>query len=139
MTPLLSRAVEWGSAERRSQDFAYLYGMDLVATGTTLGADGYVSAASNAFPEVAVAAWDAARAGDLAAAARHEARFLRLGSALTIGPMHACLEAACRHRGFLDSMQPAPLKALDPEVAARVVALIDEIGVLPDLGDREIN
>ena len=132
VTPLLSRVVEWSASDRRSQEFAYLYGTDMIATGTNLGADGYVSATSNAFPEVAVAAWEAARAGDLEAAARHETRFLRLASALTIAPMHACLEAACRHRGFLDSMQPAPLRPLEPEEAARVAALIDAIGVLPD-------
>jgi 4-hydroxy-tetrahydrodipicolinate synthase len=47
------------------------------------------------------------------------------------GPNLACLEAACRHRGLLKRMLPAPLRALDPETAQRVVAVLESVGVVP--------
>jgi 4-hydroxy-tetrahydrodipicolinate synthase len=46
--------------------------------------------------------------------------------------MLACLEAACRHRGLLERMLPAPMASLDEPTARRVVHAIDEAGFLPE-------
>lgn len=132
VTSDLDRSIEWTPEERRSQDFAYLYGSDLIGPSTDLGADGFVSALSNALPELAVAIWEAARADDLGRAARLQSQFSRLGRAMSFGPMHACLDAACRHRGLLETMLPRPLRPLDPDAAARVIAVFEEVGVLPE-------
>ena len=91
-----------------------------MAISTELGADGFVSALSNPLPELTVAIWDAARADDAERAFRLQSQFTRLARATGFGPMHACLEAMCRHRGLLDRMLPPPLRSLDPEAARRV-------------------
>ena len=127
----LGRPLDFPAAERERLGFSYLHGNDFVAIGTALEADGYVSALADAFPEVAVAAWDATLAGDEARAFRLQTQFLRLARAMTLGPTLACLEAACRHRGFLDRMLPKPLRSLTPEVAREVVAAIEAAGILP--------
>lgn len=131
VSPILNRSIDWSPEERRRQDFSYLYGSDLIGFSTELGADGFVSALSNALPELAVALWDAARAGDAARAFRLQAQFTRLGRAMSFGSMHACLEVALRHRGLLERMLPAPVRSASPEIAARVVAVFEEVGVLP--------
>ena len=132
VTPSLSRTLDWPEAERRDLGFSYLHGSDQIAVSTDLGADGFVSALSNMVPELAVAAWDAARAGDGERAFRLQARFLRIARAAGFGPMHACLEAMGRHRGLLDRMLPSPLRPLDAGTAAKVAAVLDEVGVLPE-------
>jgi len=129
--PSLTRTLDWSVAERRRQGFTYLHGNDLVALSTDLSSDGFVTSMANPFPELAVALWDAARAGDAGRAFRLQSQFSRLARLTGFGPMLACLEAACRHRGFLDRMLPAPLRSLDEATRRRVVELIDEIGALP--------
>ncbi len=133
--PSLSRALDWPSTERRRQGFSYLHGTDLLANSTDLGADGFVCSLSNPYPELAVAIWEAARAGDAGRAFRLQSQFSRLGRATGFGPMHACLEVMCRHRGLLERMLPAPLRSLEAEIARRVVAVVEEVGTLP--GDVE--
>jgi 4-hydroxy-tetrahydrodipicolinate synthase len=130
--PSLSRALDWPVAERRGQGFSYLHGTDLLANSTDLGADGFVCSLSNPFPELAVAIWEAARDEDAGRAFRLQSQFSRLGRATGFGPMHACLEVMCRHRGLLQRMLPAPLRPLDAETARRVVEVIESVGVLPD-------
>jgi len=127
----LGRPLDFPAAERRRLGFSYLHGNDFVAIGTALEADGYVSALADAFPEVAVAAWDATLAGDEARAFRLQAQFLRLSRAMTLGPYQACLEVACRHRGWLERMLPKPLRPLTPDVARQVIAAIEAAGILP--------
>lgn len=129
--PSLTRTLDWPVAERRRQGFTYLHGNDLVALSTDLSSDGFVTSMANPFPELAVALWDAARAGDAGRAFRLQSQFSRLARLTGFGPMLACLEAACRHRGFLDRMLPAPLRSLDEATRRRVVELIDEVGALP--------
>ena len=52
--------------------------------------------------------------------------------ATNLGPMLACLEVACRHRGFLQRMLPSPYRSLDAKAAARVVIeAIEAAGILP--------
>lgn len=135
--PSLSRTLDWPVAERRRQGFSYLHGTDLVALSTDLTADGFVTSLANPFPELAVALWDAARAGDAARAFRLQSQFARLARLTGFGPMLACLEAACRHRGFLERMLPAPLRSLDEAARRRVSDVIDEVGAVPlaDLRD----
>ncbi len=128
----LNRSIDWTPGERRAQDFSYLYGSDLIATSTDLGSDGFVSALSNALPELAVAMWESAREGDGDRAFRLQSQFTRLNRAMGFGPMHACLEVACRHRGFLNRMLPAPLRPLDEATARRVIEVFDAVGVLPE-------
>ena len=129
--PSLSRTLEWPSAERRDQGFRYLHGTDLIANSTELGADGFVTSLSNAFPELAVAIWKAVKEEDGERAFGLQSQFSRLASVVGFGPMLACLEAMCRHRGLLQKMLPAPLRSLDPETTRRVVEAIDRIGFLP--------
>ncbi|MBX6313816.1 MAG: dihydrodipicolinate synthase family protein [Isosphaeraceae bacterium] len=132
VTPSLTRSQDWPPAERRRQNFAYLHGCDLVALSTELGADGFVVALANPFPELCVALWDAARAGDAERSFRLQARLMRLSRIASFGPNLACLEAACRHRGFFRRMLPRPLRPLGAEAARRVAAVLDEVGVLPE-------
>jgi 4-hydroxy-tetrahydrodipicolinate synthase len=133
VTPSLSRPQDWSVSERRKHNFSYLHGTDQIASATELGSDGFVSALSNAFPELAVAIWDAIRVDDFDRAFRLQSQFLRLARALEFGPAHACLEAICKHRGLLKRMLPLPLRPLDPETARKVVALVEEVGAVPSL------
>ena len=131
VTPSLSRTLDWPVAERRRMNFAYLHGNDQMALSTTLGADGFVSALSNPFPELTVAIWDAARLDDPARAYRLQVQFTQLARLTEFGPVHACIEVLCRHRGMLDRMLPPPLRSLDPETARRIVDVAELLGVVP--------
>jgi dihydrodipicolinate synthase/N-acetylneuraminate lyase len=133
VTPSLCRSTEFPPDERRAVNFSYLHGCDQIAFSTEMGADGFVSALSNAIPELAVAIWDAVRNGDDGSAFRLQAQLLRIGRATEFGTMHACLETIMKDRGFLNRMLPAPLRSLEGDAARRVVDLIREIGVLPEL------
>ncbi|QDV37823.1 dihydrodipicolinate synthase family protein [Tautonia plasticadhaerens] len=132
VNPSLFRTQDWTVPARRERDFTYLHGSDLIGTSTALGADGFVPAIGNAFPELTVALWDAARGGDEARAFRLQNQLTRLARALSFGGMLACLEACCRHRGLLDRMLPCPMASLDPEATRRVVRAIEEAGFLPE-------
>lgn len=131
VTTSLFRTLDWPAQERQAQNFRYLHGNDLLATSIDLGADGFVSALANAFPEVAVAIWDAMRAGDLARAFRLQGQFSRLGRATNLGPTLPCLEVACRHRGLFMRMLPSPYRSLEDAAARRVVQAIEAAGMTP--------
>lgn len=133
VTPALNRTLDWPVAERRQMDFTYLHGTDQLATSAELKSDGFVSALSNGFPEIAVAVWDAVVAEDMDRAFRIQSQFLKIARATGFGPMHACLEVMFRHRGLLQSMLPAPLRSLDADVARRVIEVVEAEGVLPVL------
>jgi dihydrodipicolinate synthase/N-acetylneuraminate lyase len=133
VTPSLSRTLDWPLAERSRQSFSYLHGTDQMAVSASLGAAGFVSSLSNAFPELAVAIWDAVVADDAERAFRLQLQFSRLARATGFGPMLACLEAMCRHRGLLDRMLPKPMRSLDAGVARRVVEVLESVGVVPEL------
>lgn len=133
VTPSLSRPLDWSIADRRELNFTYLHGMDLIATATELGTDGFVSALSNPFPEIAVAAWNATRSDELDRAFRLQSQFLHLARATEFAPMHSCLEVMCKHRGILKRMTPSPLRPVDSETAARIVAVMEAVGVVPEL------
>jgi 4-hydroxy-tetrahydrodipicolinate synthase len=127
----LTRTLDWTRDERHRQGYSYLQGTDLIAPATDLGADGFVTSLANAVPELAVAIWDATRADDAARAFRLQSQFSRIARATSFGPMLACLEALCRHRGFLDRMLPAPLRSLDAATSRRVVEVAEAAGFLP--------
>lgn len=134
----LNATQTWTVEERRSQGYSYLAGNDNLVQSMAMGADGFVSSLSNAFPEISVAIWTAARQGARARASRLQEQWMRLGHTTTLGPMLACLEVACRHRGILDRMLPHPLRSVDESVASRIIEMIDEIGFLPeDSADSE--
>ena len=130
--PSLSRTLDWTHTDRRRADFSYLHGTDLVAVSAELGSDGFVTALANPLPELAVALWDAVRGDDAERAFRLQSQFNRLARATGFGPMHACLEAMCRHRGLLRHMLPAPLRSLDAETSRNVADVMDSVGVLPE-------
>ncbi|HWE40765.1 MAG TPA: dihydrodipicolinate synthase family protein [Isosphaeraceae bacterium] len=132
VNPSLSRTLDWPVEERRRLSFSYLHGYDLLALSTELGADGFVTNLGNPFPELCVAIWEAARAGDAARSFRLQAQLTRLARLLGFGPPLACLEAACRHRGLFRRMLPRPLRPLDPAAARRVVEVLETVGYLPD-------
>jgi 4-hydroxy-tetrahydrodipicolinate synthase len=136
VTPVLGRPLTWSAEDRRRLGFRYLHGSDLLTLSTELGADGFVSALSDIVPALAVAAWEAARAGDATRAYALQARFSRLGWAATLGPMLACLDAAGRHLGLFRSMLPPPLRPLDEATAQRVAAHFDEVGSRPGVEDQ---
>ena len=125
--------MDWSIAERRKANYTYLHGMDQIASATELGTDGFVSALSNAFPELAVAIWEATRSDDLDRAFRLQSQFLKLGRATEFGPAHACLEVMCKHRGLLKRMLPRPLRPLDAETARKVVEVVETVGATPNL------
>ena len=132
VTPSLSRMLDWPVAERRALGFSYLHANDQMAISTDLGTDGFVTALSNPLPELIVAIWDAARSDDAERAFRLQSQLTRLARATGFGPMLACLEVLCRHRGLLDRMLPSPLQSLDPEMARRVLDVVEVVGVLPE-------
>ena len=131
VSPSLSRTLDWPIAERRALGFSYLHANDQMAISTELGADGFVSALTNPLPELTVAIWDAARGDEAERAFRLQSQLTRLARATGFGPMLACLEVLCRHRGLFDRMLPPPLRSLDPEMARRVVDVAEVVGVLP--------
>jgi 4-hydroxy-tetrahydrodipicolinate synthase len=131
VTPNLSRTLDWPTADRRRLGYSYLHGTDLVGVSTELGADGFVTSLANAFPELAVALWEAARAGDAGRTFRLQSQFSRLARVTGFAPPLACLEVACRHRKLLQRMLPAPLRSLDPETSRRIVDVIETVGALP--------
>jgi len=134
VTTSLTRPLAWPSAERNAIGFSYLHGSSLIATGASLGADGFVTGLSGVFPELCVAAWNAARSGDDETAARLERQLVKLGAALECGPQLACLEVLARRRGLLDWMSAHPQSRLAPDVADKVIAIADECAALtPDL------
>lgn len=126
VTPSLTRTLEWPREDRRHLDFTYLHGNDLVAVSADLGADGFVLSLANAFPELAVAIWNAARAKDGASAFRLQMTYTRLARILGMGPGLSGLEVACRKRGFLQRMLPRPLRSLEAREARRVEVAIEE-------------
>ena len=130
VTTSLTRPVVWSRSERESLGFSYLHGSALISTGTSLGADGFVTGLSGVFPELCVAAWNAARSGDDEAAARIERQLIKLTAALEIGPQLACLETMARHRGLLDWMSAHPQSRLAPETARDVIDALEESGAL---------
>jgi 4-hydroxy-tetrahydrodipicolinate synthase len=132
VSPSLTRTLSWPVAERRAMNFAYLHANDSMALSTELGSDGFVTAMSNAFPELTVAIWDASRAYDAERASRLQQQLVRLSRALEFGPMLACLESICRYRGFFQKMLPAPLHSLSADADRRVIELIEKVGVLPE-------
>ncbi|HEV3166083.1 MAG TPA: dihydrodipicolinate synthase family protein [Isosphaeraceae bacterium] len=131
--PSLTRALDWPIEERRAQNFSYLHGTDQLALSAGLGADGFVTSLANALPELAVALWDSVRSDDAERALRLQVQLSKLARATTFGPMLACLEVFCRHRGLLERMLPRPLRSLDPKTAQRVVAVIEAVGLLPEM------
>jgi dihydrodipicolinate synthase/N-acetylneuraminate lyase len=133
VTPSLSRTLDWSICERRALGFSYLHGNDQIALSTELAADGFVSALSNPLPELIVAIWDAARGDDADRAFRLQSQLTRLAQSTGFGPMLACLEVLCRHRGLLDRMLPPPLRSLEPELAQRVMDVAEVVGVVPEL------
>ena len=131
VSPSLSRTLDWPVAERRRMNFSYLHGSDQMAISTTFGADGFVSAMSNPLPELAVAIWNAARLDDPARSYTLQIQLTKFSRVVGFGPMLACLEVLCRHRGLLDRMLPAPLQSLDAETARRIIDVAELIGVKP--------
>ncbi len=131
VNPSLSRTLDWSVVQRRELGFSYLHGNDQMAISTELGADGFVSALSNPLPELTVAIWNAARADDAARAFRLQSQLTRLARTTGFGPMLACLEVLCRHRGLLQRMLPPPLRSLDNEMARRILDVVEVVGLLP--------
>lgn len=136
--PSLNRPGDWPAEERRRLGFSYLHGTDQVALSAALGADGFVTSLANALPELAVALWDAARGGEAERAFRLQVQFSHLARATGFGPMLACLEVFCRHRGLLERMLPRPLRSLGPDDAKRVVEVLESVGVLPELAASKV-
>ena len=127
----VTRPLEWPVVERRQQNFSYLHGNDQMAISTVLGSDGFVSALSNPFPELTVAIWNASRNDQAEVAFRLQTQLSQLARATAFGPMLACLEVLCRHRGFLQRMLPPPLMSLEREKEQRVLDVAEVVGVLP--------
>ena len=110
-------------ADRRApaQGFSYLHGNDLLAHLDRPGGRRVrLAPGRTPLPELAVAIWDAARADDAERAFRLQAQFTRLGRATGFGPMLACLEVVCRHRGLAraDAAVAAPVARAEAGPAA---------------------
>ena len=88
---------------------------------TELGADGFVTSLSNPLPELAVAIWDAARGDDAERAFRLQSQFCPAAPRRpAFGPMLACLEVICRHRGLAQADAPGAAAVARRETASRV-------------------
>lgn len=131
VNPSLSRTLDWSVNERRELGFSYLHGYDQLAISTELGADGFVSALSNPLPELTVAIWDAASSDEAERAFRLQVQLTRIARTTGFGPMLACLEVLCRHRGLLQRMLPPPLRSLDQEMAQRILDVVEVVGLVP--------
>ena len=129
--PGFTRSQEFSVAERREVGFSYLHAFDQVALSAELGADGFVSAMANPFPELCVAIWTAIRDDDAERAFRLQGQLTRLAQGFGQGTLLACVEAFCRHRGLFDRMLPAPLRSLDAAHAAEVARIAEAVGVRP--------
>ena len=138
VTPMLSRTQDWSVIERREMGFSYLHGTDMLATSTELGADGFVSSLTNPLPELAVAIWDATRADELNRAFRLQSQFLKIARTTGYGQFHATLEVILKYRGLLSRMLPPPLQPVDAEVARRICAVIEDVGVLPEPSEATV-
>ena len=126
--------LDWSSEERRQRGSATST-VPTLANSTELGSDGFVTSLSNPFPELAVAIWDSVQVDDAERAFRLQSQFSRLARLTGFGPMLACLEVLCRHRGLLNRMLPAPLRSVDAETARRIVEEAEAIGASPALAE----
>ena len=79
VTAALFRPHDWPRPGREALGFRYLMGNDMLASAIDLGADGFVSALADAFPEVAVAIWDAMHDRETTRAFRLQAAVLPAG------------------------------------------------------------
>ena len=117
--PSLSRTLDWPAAERRRQGFSYLHGTDLIASVDRPGRRRVRHEPGERRSRAGRRASGRPRADDDAGRAfRLQSQFSRLAQLTGFGPMLACLEAMCRHRGLLERMLPAPLRSLDAETRA---------------------
>jgi len=130
VTPSLVRPVSWPPVARESRGFSYLLGSYLISTAASLGADGFVTGLSGVFPELCVAAWDAARRGDDVEAARLDRILVKLAAAMESGSELACLEVMFRYRGLGNRISAAPQSQLDPGATKNLIATVKESGAL---------
>ncbi len=130
VTPTLTRPLAWPRGEREALGFSYMHGSAMISTGASLGADGFVTGLAGVFPELCVAAWNAARAGEDEAAVAFERQLIKLTAALESGPALACLEVMFQQRELGDFISAHPQSRLDADAARRVIAAVEESGAL---------
>jgi dihydrodipicolinate synthase/N-acetylneuraminate lyase len=102
----------------------------LVLEAVQAGAAGVVSAIADCFPEVMVALYDAARAGDWAKAAELQTKANRLRDILKSGPYVHPYKLAVGWRGLSFGGMRAPLRECTPLEATAIRAALTEEGFL---------
>ncbi|GAA0675443.1 dihydrodipicolinate synthase family protein [Natronoarchaeum mannanilyticum] len=112
---------------REHPEFTYLVGANRLAhAGLSLGCDGAVLSVANAFPEIAVELYEAARAGDDERARELQGDLSDLLDAMQQGPFLAGVKAALDLRGFDVGPMRSPLRSFsDDQKTALQDTLID--------------
>lgn len=123
-----TRAMIWTKAERAASGFSYIIGGPQVATCATMGADGNVTAMSGVYPELCVAAWNAAQRDDHDAATRIQQQLMTIMTTYRFAHNMSCLEVMFRHRGLGQYVCAHPLPHLDDDVAASVIEVVESVG-----------
>jgi 4-hydroxy-tetrahydrodipicolinate synthase len=105
------------------KDFDFIIGTEaLLVAGVVAGADGCVSGVSNTFPELMVALWDAAVAGQLEKAMHLQQQVNRIREIMHLSnsviSMHAMLQA----RGIDGGLPRRPLLPADEGLVAKIKA-----------------
>ena len=130
VTTNLMRPVSWPCSDRQEIGFSYLLGSSLITTCTLLGADGFVTGLGGIFPELCVAAWEAAQSGNGQTRARCDRQLMQLTAALEHGPQLACLEVMFRLRGLGEWISAHPQSRLDGSAQAAVIDAVHASGAL---------
>ncbi|MGE3267253.1 MAG: dihydrodipicolinate synthase family protein [Chloroflexota bacterium] len=112
---------------------AFLGTTGLIDMATYIGGAGAIPGISNVTAAACVAAYEAARAGDMAGAARHQERVIAatglasvVAGASAIGSNFASMKAVLVARGIIKTAAcRSPLRAPTPEEAAQAVKIVE--------------
>jgi 4-hydroxy-tetrahydrodipicolinate synthase len=113
------------------KDFDFIIGTEaLLVAGVVAGADGCVSGVSNTFPELMVALWDAAVAGQLEKAMHLQQQVNRIREIMHLSnsviSMHAMLQA----RGIEGGIPRRPLLPADAGLADKIKAELKALDLI---------
>ena len=120
------------AAGDEAADFSVLTGTDTLLVSYLLaGARGTICASANLVPETVLATYEAALAGKLDDALRHEARLRAVQTALAPGTSPAALKAAMATLGIIPSRALVPPRSpLSDEEASTVATRLTALGIL---------
>ncbi|HPT82747.1 MAG TPA: dihydrodipicolinate synthase family protein [Limnochordia bacterium] len=125
--PDLIRAMEYIECR---ENFSVVLGNDLlIAPGVLVGCDGAVSGNAQVAPELFVKLYEAAAAKDVETAVELQKKATLVAKLLRNGGDLSLFKYGLAHRGVPVGDVRAPLKKVDPQEAAEIMAKIDELAV----------